>query len=164
MIPKSCVFLLKGFTFVVAGASFMWTSSSQLPLIPFPSLISTSSAYLRCPQPARKSCRGLSERAGASARTGMRPRGNEACFLSTGADGHRAPENTAKKGIKLLQSAAGPASGQTIPASQWAPNRRPLGECKGKCARGTRSRWICRVPLHSQGILGGWNDPVCGRL
>lgn len=140
----------------------MWTSSSQLPLIRFPSLISTSSAYLRCPQPARKSCRGL--RAGASGRTGMRPRGNEACFLSTGADGHRAPENTAKKGIKLLRSAAGPASSQTIPAFQRGPNRRRLGESKGKRAR-TRFCWICRVLLHSQGILGGcWNDPVCGRL
>lgn len=50
---------------------------------------------------------------------GMRLWGNEVCFLSAGADGQGASpwrsENTAKKGIKPLQSAASLASCQTIP-------------------------------------------------
>lgn len=68
---------------------------------------------------------------------GMRLRGNEVCFLSAGADGQGASpqrsKNTAKKGIKPLQSAASLTSCQTIPVKAlfwWRAEQEMFGECK----------------------------------
>lgn len=82
---------------------------------------------------------------------GMRPRGNEACFLSAGADEQgaspRRSENTAKKGIKLLQSAASLTSCQTIPVKAlfwWRPEQQSFGECKEKMYTERRYTAGCR--------------------
>ena len=67
----------------------------------------------------------------------MRLRGNEVCFLSAGADGQgaspRRSENTAKKGIKPLQSAVSLTSCQTIPVKAlfwWRAEEEMFWECK----------------------------------
>lgn len=67
----------------------------------------------------------------------MRLRGNEVCFLSAGADGQGASpqrsKNTAKKGIKPLQSPASLTSCQTIPVKAlfwWRAEQEMFGECK----------------------------------
>lgn len=94
------------------------------------------------------------------------------CFLSAGADGQgaspRRAENTAKKGIKPLQSAASLTSCQTIPVKAlfcWRPEQENLGECKErKMYKERRSHRIDRVLLRSVKPGGehqvemGWND------